>query len=174
MQTQTAILIGAAAATIGWLYTARRGRILARKQFTINILLNSSFNKDLRDAFKLLSPSIRARQPIAVSANDDSNIRDALRLVLNHYEFIGAGIRNGDVDERLILDSERGTVLTIFECSETHIESLRNTRRRRAIHEHLEWLYRRWEKKPPGKFCWCAEKIWGRPFPGCREKTREE
>jgi hypothetical protein len=41
----TAILVGAFAATIGWLYTGRRARMLSRKQQTITVILNSSSNE---------------------------------------------------------------------------------------------------------------------------------
>lgn len=62
MQTTTAILVGAFAATIGWLYTARRARMLSRKQHTITVILNASSNERFisqRDkiAFRLKLPT---------------------------------------------------------------------------------------------------------------------
>ena len=118
----------------------------------------------------------RPRQTVQTSrtTSDDEHeeVLAALRMWLNHYEFIAAGIRNGDLDETLIRDSERGTILTIYECAVDYIDSLRNTRRRRAIYEHLEWLHRRWESHPPGIMRRLAEYCRGRPFKGRRERVR--
>jgi hypothetical protein len=58
LQPSLAVLIGAALATVGWLYTARRSRVLARKQHTINILLQASFNKEFGDSFRTVADMI--------------------------------------------------------------------------------------------------------------------
>lgn len=93
------------------------------------------------------------------------------RMVINHYEFIAAAIRNGDIDETLVRDSERATILSMFEASKDRIEALRVTRRRRSVCEHLEWLHIRWETKPPGVVRRCCESVRGRPFQGRRENV---
>lgn len=147
--------------------------MLARKQHSLNVMLTASFNKEFRDAYKIIAPFIRANNLPTIGADDNGNndLREALRLVLNHYEFVAAGIRNGDMDEVLIRDSERGTILTIFESLRKYIESLRNTRRRRSINEHLEWLHRRWETSPPGRIQRLIEAVRGKPFSGQRERV---
>lgn len=171
MSTENAILIAAVLATLGWLYTGRRARNLARKQHSMNLLLQASFNNDMRNALHELSPHLRACKIPNVESEQDENILKKLRFLLNHYEFVAAGIRNGDLDEELIRDSERGTILTLFECSKDYIESLRNTRRRRAIYEHLEWLHKRWETHPPNPVVRFAERCRGRPFKGRVERV---
>jgi hypothetical protein len=147
--------------------------MLARKQHSLNVMLTASFNKEFRDAYKTIAPFIRANNLPDIQTDDNGNndLREALRLVLNHYEFVAAGIRNGDMDETLIRDSERGTILTIFEAVQKYIESLRTTRRRRSINEHLEWLHRRWEINPPGRVRRFVENIRGKPFSGQRERV---
>jgi hypothetical protein len=106
-------------------------------------------------------------------AEDDTD-RNALRRVLNHYEFIATGLRNGDFDERLVRDSERAAILTLFEKSQDFIWNLRDARRRITIYENIEWLYSRWEKSPPSHMQQCAEWIVGRPFPGRRANPRQD
>ena len=76
--------------------------------------------------------------------------KNALRFILNYYEFIAAGVRNGDISERLLRDSERGTIVKLFEVSQIYIGSIKTKRDRQAIYEHIEWLYRRWHEAKPG------------------------
>ena len=173
ISTQAAILVAALFATMGWLYAARRARTLAKKQHTFNLLIRSNFDQTLRDALSALSPHLRARLLPDVTSEDRSELRDALRLVLNHYEFVASGIRNGDLDEALVRHSERGTILTLIECSSDYIHAMRNTRRRRSIYEHLEWIHDRWERCPPGRTKRSLEMVLGRPFKGRFAEVRE-
>jgi hypothetical protein len=123
-------------------------------------------------SYRAVAPHMRQKN-LPYLNDDDGPLRDSLRMVLNHYEFISAGIRNGDLDETLIRDSERGTILNLFEGSRGYIDGLRTTRRRRATFEHLEWLHKRWETNPPGFFKRCFERARGRPLKGRTERVRE-
>ncbi|MGF1624671.1 MAG: DUF4760 domain-containing protein [Alphaproteobacteria bacterium] len=173
LEVPHAILIGAALATAGWLYTARRGRTLARKQHTINIMLKGNFDERLRSAHKQIADHIRAHTTFPEpKAPEFQALLPDLRLILNHYEFIAAGIRRGDVDERLVIDAERGTILSLFEKSETYIFSTRTNRRNQALYEHLEWLHVRWEKSPPVRVVCACEWFKGSPFYGRRNAVR--
>jgi hypothetical protein len=173
MSTEAAILIGAALATLGWLYTGRKARTLSRKQHTINIMVQASFNKEFREAFALIAPQIRAKQCIDFNDKNHEALVDAYRRVLNHYEFMAAGLRNGDLDEALLRDSERGTILNLIETCQENIFKLRTSRRRQSIYEHLEWLYRRWESNPPGRVARCWEYFLNKPIAGPRVKVKD-
>lgn len=162
---ESATIIAAAAilATIGWVYTARRAR--TRKQHTINIILEGNFDLEMRNAHAELIPIFRGEDVFpAVGSDRHKEIQPKLRFVLNHFEFIAAGIRRGDMDERLVMDAQRGTILTAFEKSEPHILWVRSNRRNQSVYEHLEWLHKRWEKSPPGKCRSAAEWCKGSPF----------
>jgi hypothetical protein len=173
MQPTTAILIGACAATIGWIYTARRAHILSRKQYMITVILNASSNERFIRQRDLIAPHLKNGQcpTLWLNGNHDQ-LRDALRDVLNHYEFVAAGLRNGDFDEKLLKDSERSTFVRLFARCEEYIWQLRNGRERMTIYEHLEWLHQRWEKAPPGLFQRSIEFLRGRPFYGGLERRR--
>jgi hypothetical protein len=95
----------------------------------------------------------------------------AFRQVANHYEFISAGLRNGDFDERMVRDSERSSIVALFAKSEQYIRRLRDSRARGAIYEHLEWLHDRWERKRPSLIQRSIEWCIGRPLPGKRANT---
>lgn len=170
MEASTAILIGAGLATAGWLYTARRARTLSRKQHTVNVMLHSSLNTTFLEAKSKLVPHLRNNEvPDDVITGVNESLRYHFRLVLNHYEFVAAGIRNGDMDEQLVRDSERSTVLMLFKACKKYIWTLRDERSRMTMYEHMEWLHVRWEEKPPKRLQRCTEWILQRPFPGKRQ-----
>jgi hypothetical protein len=169
MSPETVGLIAATLATLGWLYTARRARALARKQHTINVMLQAHFNQQFREALRIITPTVRAKQgPPEPVDNEISDILYNYRFVLNHYEFVASGLRNGDFDELLVRDSERGTILALFEAAEAFIYKVRINRDRQSAYEHLEWIYARWKRKPPGRVQKLIETIIDRPFAGTR------
>lgn len=167
MAPEVAILTGAISATIGWLYTNRRNRALSRKQHTINVMIQAQFNADFRAARNLISPMVRENRCLdRLDVDEPEGFRDAIKFLLNHYEFISSGLRNGDFDEQIVKDCERGSVVKLWECCEQGIYGLRTTRARDTIYEHLQWLHKRWEKKPPGFWQRGWERIILRPVPG--------
>lgn len=171
LTTATALLIVAALATLGWVYTARRARILTRKQHSFNVLVKAIFDKDFSDVMKKVAPHLRKGDLPKFRDENDSDIKDALNFLLNYCELLAAGVRNGDLDERLIRDCQRGMIVTTYEVCASHIESLRTTRRRRGIYEHLEWLHSRWEEWPPRFPQRALEWFIGRPIQGRRKRV---
>ena len=149
MNSTAAILIGAFLATAGWLFTGYRLRVLARKQYTITAMMQANFNEAFF-AYRIeIAPYIRhGACPKDMRDGDYEELRAAFRFILNHYEFMCAGLRNGDFDEKLIKDSERGTYIALYECCNSYIWDLRTSRERMTVYEHLEWVYWRW-KNPP-------------------------
>ena len=105
MDTSHAALIASGLATCGWLYTARRARALSRKQHTISVMPQASFNKEFQDQINLIRQYV-LDQNLPVDLSGKERVHSAARRVLNHYEFVAAGLRNGDFDERLVIDSE--------------------------------------------------------------------
>lgn len=168
IQPANATLIGASLATCGWLYTAGRARTLARKQHTLNVMVQARFNSEFKTAEKAVAPNER-NGVIDVSDPNCPN-RENFKTVLNYYEFLASGIRNGDFDEQMVKDSLRGTILNLYEGCQEGIFKLRTNRRRVALYEHLEWLHRRWERKPPSWPQKAFEKIISRPIGGKRKK----
>lgn len=131
-------------------------------------MVQARFNADFKSAEKAVSPNERkGASDISDPACDN---RDNFKTVLNYYEFLASGIRNGDFDEQMVSDSLRGTILNLFETCQEGIFKLRTNRRRAALYEHLEWLHRRWERKPPKLPQRIVERIISRPLGGKRKK----
>ncbi len=172
INTELAILTGAALASIGWIYTARRARTLSKKQHTINVILSANFNNDFLKKREKIAHYVKDKTcPKEIINGQDPDLKAVFRDILNHYEFVSAGLRNGDFDEKLIKDSEKSTYISLFECCEDYIWSLRDNRHRMSIYEHLEWLHNRWQVKPPNRFIQICEAIRGKPFYGKLERT---
>ncbi len=122
-------------------------------------------DKEFREMQSRLAESIRNNKRPEFENNDERSTTEDYKTVLNYFEFIAAGVRNGDFDETLLKDSFRGTIVKLFEICESEIWSLRNRRERQSIYEHIQWLHGRWTKKPSRtqkalKFCR------GKPFAG--------
>ena len=167
IQPAGAGLIGASLATAGWVYTARRARALARKQHTLNVMVQARFNADFKRSEAAVSPTDQSTR-VDVSDPACPN-REDFKTILNFYEFLAAGIRNGDFDEQMVKDSLRGTILNLYEACEAGIFKVRTSRRRQALYEHLEWLHARWETHKPGWFRRLAERLVERPLAGRRK-----
>jgi len=172
--TPDVIAASAILATVGWLYSARRARSLSRKQHTINIIVTQAFDAPMREAQSKLASAFKnhgTSLPLPGSP-EHAALLPYLRLVLNHFEFIAAGIRRGDIDEMLVWDAQRGTIIALCNRAEKHIFSLRDTRARRSMYEHLEWLVRRWDGKRPNLAQRICERCLARPFVGTRVNPR--
>jgi hypothetical protein len=162
--TVLGILFAALLATVGWLYAARRQRVLSRKQHTFNALLQASFNKDFQEAQNAVRPHTRSGALPDLNEANNQKLKEQVGFLLNHYEFLAAGIRNGDIAEELLKDSERGTILRLYETAQPFIGAVRDNRKRRATFEHIEWLYDRWHAMPPPWWHSVAEMLRARPF----------
>lgn len=173
LTTPEAILIAAIMATAGWVYTIRRHRIIARKQHTFNALLTASFSQDYNKSIQILSPYLRMRTKIKIGKDQDEEVVSCLRFLLNHYEFLAAAVRIGDIDEKLLKRTERGLILSAIISGENYIYNQRDGPTRKAVYEHLDWLYRRWTSEPPGLIQLIFEGFWGNPWRGRLEHIEE-
>lgn len=153
MTEADAILITAgvatAGATAGWIYTARWHRLNSRKGHTFNAILQATSSIEYRNAFGKIAPLLAQKRKITKNQYNKPDIKDALRFLLNYYEVLAAGIRIGDIDEKLLIYTEKGLILKLLDQADLYIQSLITTRDRATIYEHLEWLHKRW-KTPLG------------------------
>lgn len=138
------------------------------------MLLQASFHQTVLEANKAIAPHLKAGKMPDLSNGQDETLRAHFRMMLNHHEFVAAALRNGDFDERLLRDSERSAVTSLFKCCEEYIWNLRSSRDRVAIYEHLEWLYTRWETSPPGPVQRTLERMKGTPFYGSRNPQKRK
>ncbi len=101
MPVPFAVLLSAVLATSGWIYTSWLGRVLAKKQHTMTILVKGNFCEELNKAHeKIQQPLLDYRKDKTIDEETFNEILPELNRVLNNYEFIAAGIRLGYLDEK--------------------------------------------------------------------------
>jgi Domain of unknown function (DUF4760) len=114
---QTVALFGIFFATLGWIWSLKRARSLSRKQHTFNALLQSRFNAQFQAAHAVVRLYIKGEKTTDLLSNKNKTLHAQLTFILNHYEFLSAGVRNGDISEQLLRDSQRGVIVSLYEYS---------------------------------------------------------
>lgn len=144
------IIIGAAAAIIGWLFTTRAQAINSTKANTMKILMESRFSdeyaRNLKITSHLFNEISKSKPGACLSVEDFHNLTPqqlhSLNYMLNYFEFIAVGIRCGDLDEQLIKQSLRTIVLTNYKFYKLIIED--KQKKVSSAMENLVALAKRW------------------------------
>lgn len=135
------------AAFVATLWAAQAAVRNMVRQHTVNTLLQSrlsdvfmergeSLNRDMAEYHKL-EKSTRSAPHKHVDI-------DALRYMLNYYEYVAIGIKHGDLDKHVMDDMMRGTIIKICETFEEHIIEVRM--RDPRIYRNLVALAIEWKK----------------------------
>lgn len=148
------LMAGAMAAMMGWTVSAYISVKNSIKQHTINTLLQSRLSetymkraKEVSDHFAEPSGALIPVRAEEIGKTETFEKLEALRYVLNYFEFISVGIRHGDLHEGLLKGSLRGMLCSVYEVAEEFVKDKRNSNPK--AWEHLDWTYRRWKIKAP-------------------------
>jgi len=143
---------GAMTAMFGWTVSAFVTVRNSVKQHTINTLLQSRLSATYMERAETLSKFFTKPDGSLILVNEDDIVNpesqkkmEALRYVLNYFEFISVGVRHGDLDEDLLKSSLRGMLCKVFWMAQVHVQFQR--KEAPLVYEHLEWLYSRWRNK---------------------------
>lgn len=165
-KSQWLVIFGVAVAATGWITTSYITLRNSIKQHTINTLLQSRLSATYMENVKLANKRYFTMEGIFPVSREEIEKKDpesqlpALGYVLNYLEFVAVGIRNGDLDEKVMKQTFRGMVCSMREVGDAYVdfarESIRLENRKdapcvsskfqpeNAIFEHLDWLYERW------------------------------
>jgi len=141
-----AILIGAGIALLG-LYSQRQ---LARASATLDLLNRNIWDEDFisaRQHFNKLSRKNGGLKIWAEKSHWDSSQVDAISAMLNDYELMAIGVRNGVLDEELYRDFCRSIVLDHWEQARPFVEEIRGLRDNQHIFLEFEALAVQWGNK---------------------------
>ncbi|MEO0944948.1 MAG: DUF4760 domain-containing protein [Pseudomonadota bacterium] len=133
----------------------------SRKQHTIKILFDTRLSSEFRQYLEhrkhhfaegsVIDPArfteyLAARRTVDLS-DDDANSRrksaEAVRSLLNYYEFIALGIKSGDLDEPMLKGMVRGMTCRLVADAHLVIRDYRADNAR--TFEHLTALYANWK-----------------------------
>lgn len=155
--------IAAAITLLTFFYNARLQRRQSREQHTIKILFDTRLSPEFRDwldrrkdyfpetevvPHEVYLAYLRPKGTIDAEALRRRKCAEAIRSLLNYYEFIALGVKRRDLDEAMLRGSIRGIMCNLVgDCRE-----IIDGERRRAVDQrgnsqllaNLVWLYRRW------------------------------
>lgn len=130
-----------------FLYQRVRDRRLDRSRYTIQFILDNRFVEndwvDFEEAAKIYFKFKEAVGPENQSVPEDDLFERALKK-LALYEIIGAGIRTGIFDERLIYEFVGADTVRAFKASRFIIDRFREEDKDPTIFSDFEAIARRW------------------------------
>lgn len=153
------LLLGTLAAILGWLCSTRSQVLNNRRNHSMQLLIESRLSErymtyvnqvsKISNEFKLRNP----RQDYLVKEYFDAltvEQKNSILYMLNYCEFIAVGIRFGDLDESLMLNTFGSMLKTNYEFSKEIIKYKQIEKK--SHFEHFTALYTRWYKTSDSKF----------------------
>lgn len=148
-------------AVFSFFYRSVEKETQSRKQHTINILFTTRLSPEFRQHLEhrkhcfaegtdidpdIYTAYLDATRTVDIS-DDEANRRrrsaEAVRSLLNYYEFIALGIKSADLDESMLRGMIRGNVCRLVRDARLVIRRYQSTEPR--TFEHLTSLYRAWK-----------------------------
>ncbi len=157
---QIVVLMAAWLAVIGWIVTSWTSIRNSVKQHTINTLLQSRLSStymERADRVNKFFGAYESRHPLQTRdpdadptlgiAGDDE---EALRYILNYFEYIAIGVRHGDLHEAMLRASLRSilTKTTFYsrDWIERRVAGTEVFSPNPLLYRNLRWLYLRWRE----------------------------
>lgn len=160
------------AAAIGWILQYQNSITLSRKQHTLTILLqmrqNEIFNRHRTHLFSkypqgskipngdvaqlIAERTIAGNYELFPDGKQRFPMAESIIFIINYYEFLANGIRQGDLDDDLLRESLQGIALDIYDKCEAYINKRANVVHaggitQSTIYEHFRWLVNdHWKK----------------------------
>ncbi len=159
-----ATLAGFSFAVFVFFYNAKERNRQASRQHTIKLLLDTRLSAEFRGHLEKRLRYFPERQPIDPETydrflaltcdpkqDDTTNHRkresaQAVRALLNYYEFLALGIARKDLDEAMLKETIRGIMCNFVIDAERVITQSR--RENDKAYEHLAKLYEDWHQEP--------------------------
>lgn len=127
-------------------------RTIARRKQTADLMFGTRSDQKLSDGYKCLARLHNAADANmrALAREDKRNSDEAneVRYVLNHWERVFVGLRQGIYDEKMLREANFNTVLKTWAQAKPYIEAVREAEQRQTYYQCLEFYAKRWKKKP--------------------------
>ncbi len=162
--------LGILLATLGWVTTVSTHRYISRRQHTMNVLLQHRFNNHITKHMQIIHARFPVGTPITqkdakklVEATKSKHsaygrkqnklppldeVHGSLVVMLNYYEFLAIGIKQRDLDARVMEDFYNFMLTGFSEKAREFIKFRQSSRP--SLYENLVDLYRAW--KPSTSF----------------------
>lgn len=131
------------------LYSIHRNTQVSRKRATVDLVLHQKNDQALSKANKLVNPLLKSNRitSFADDSQKDTAERAAILDILNNYEFIAVGMREGAFDLQVYIRMSYGTVTRDWKCFEPFVCHLREVHQRPTLFQEFEWLHSKFKQK---------------------------
>lgn len=127
-------------------------RTIARRKQTADLMFGTRADENLSDGYKCLQRLHTAHDSnIRSFASDEKQeLPDAgqIRYVLNHWERVFVGVRQGIYDEKMLREANYNTVLRTWAQAKPYVEAVREKEQKPTYYQCLEDGAKRWKKNP--------------------------
>ncbi|MGY2258147.1 DUF4760 domain-containing protein [Pseudomonas sp. SDO55104_S430] len=127
-------------------------RTIARRKQTADLMFGTRADDNLSNGYKCLQrlhtdPGSNMR---SFASDDKSNSDDAnsIRYVLNHWERVFVGVRQGIYDEKMLREANYNTVIRVWAQAKPYVEAVREAAQKPTYYQCLESAAKGWKKKP--------------------------
>lgn len=141
---------GASIALLGLLTREYFALRAMRKQHTVSILLQSRLSTAFNERAKAMISGYPVMPTLSLVEIGDwvnpakREALEALKYLLNYYEFIAIGVRTGDLDEDLLRKSLRSIVINLCTLGDAYIQHAQSANP--SLFTNLIWLRDRWAR----------------------------
>lgn len=127
----------------------------ARRKQTADLMFGTRADKELSEGYKFLQTlhdandqNIRHYAKREMRHSEEAN---KIRYVINHWERVCVGLRQGIYDETMLKEANFHTVLGLYKQASPYIEAIRENEGVGTYYQCLQELAERWKKKPLAK-----------------------
>ncbi|MED6317084.1 MULTISPECIES: DUF4760 domain-containing protein [Psychrobacter] len=121
--------------------------LISKEDFVIGkyVKINKSFLKNGKKIKNDIEEEKRKRDSIIL---EDEKLKDDIHYVLNYYEFISLGIREGAFEENLFKNLHYSSFMKLWKFSQPLIIQIRTLSNKDTIYQEIEWLATKWKREP--------------------------
>lgn len=165
LETKHISALGVCVALATFIWNAQRSRVQQRKQHTINILFQTRLSPEFREnlakrkryfqegeavSYQIYNDYLTAQRDTEISDDEAIHRREsaeAIRSLLNYYEFIALGVSRNDLDEDMLRGSIRGIMCALVVDMAGIIKA--EQKANPLAYSNLTRLFVRWRKQEP-------------------------
>lgn len=121
----------------------------AKKRATIDLVLHELSNPEIVEAKRHVisyHDNHTDFTKLSCEENKDMPENGYIRTVLNNYEFIAAGIKEGAFDEEIYKRMKRSILIRDWDALSAYVAEVRRRTHREKIFIEFQWLAERWKK----------------------------
>ena len=126
-------------------------RMLTKKTATLQVILSDTSDPRIVEASSRVYKMIQTNKnfyEVLIQQNSAMEDVEALKIILNRYEFYATGINKGILDDDLLKTLYFSNFITFWKHAKSGIMDLRLRNQRETLFQEFEKVMKNWEKHP--------------------------